>query len=143
MNNIIRNFDVLPLQEKNVYIAVCPDLGTVDQGNILNDALANLQQTTQVYLQELNVAFAPHFLVGEQIRNNSSVLLPSVSPDRFIAALERLGFTRTSQCVVLKKQSDKGEVSCAVPLRYPLASATIWNLLYSAGISRQEFLENL
>jgi len=93
-------------------------------------------------LQAANLNITP-VLIGTDELNFTPPSLPQVSSGRFINARERLGFRRTSRCVVLKKQSQKSEVICVVPLRYPLASATIWNLLYSAGISREEFLDAL
>ncbi len=142
--NTIKNFDVLPFYEGKVYIVVCPDLGTVDQGITLESALANLLQTTQIYLQKSNRAnIIPNLVVEDKILTSPSPSLPQVSAHKVIAVLERLGFRRTSQCVVLKKQSDIGEFTCVIPLRSPLASSTTWNILYSAGITLQEFLENL
>jgi predicted RNase H-like HicB family nuclease/predicted RNA binding protein YcfA (HicA-like mRNA interferase family) len=142
MNSI--NFDVLPFLEGNTHITVCPDLGTVDQGNTLEEALANLLQTTHIYLQKSNQAnIIPNLVVEDKILTSPSPSLPQVSACKVIAVLERLGFCRTSHCVVLKKQSYIGDIICVVPLRNPLASSTTWNILYSAGITHQEFLENL
>lgn len=141
MNSI--NFDVLFLQEGDVHIAVCPDLGTVDQGATQEQAINNLLQTTHQYLQESKRANIYPSFVEDEILNSLSPSLPQVSACKVIAVLERLGFHRISQCVVLKKQSLIGEISCVIPLHSPLASGTIWNILYSAGITHQEFLENL
>lgn len=142
MNSI--NFDVLPFLEGNTHIIVCPDLGTVDQGNTLESALANLLQTTQIFLQKSNRAnIIPNLVVEDKILTSPSPSLPQVSAHKVIAVLERLGFRRTSQCVVLKKQSHIGEIICVVPLRNLLASSTTWNILYSAGITLEEFLKNL
>ena len=141
MNSTLKNFAIFPFCKGNTYIAVCPALGTVDQGTT-ESAFINLQKTTHVYLQAVNLNITP-VLIGADQLNFTPPSLPQVSSGRFITALERLGFRRTSDCVVLKKQSQICEIICAVPLRYPLASTTILNLLYSAGISREEFLDAL
>ncbi len=138
------NFDVLLFQEGDAHIAVCPDLKTVDQGTTQEEAINNLLQTTHIYLQESKRAnIYPSFVVENEILNSLSPRLPQVSACKVIAVLQRLGFRRTSQSVVLKKQSHIGDIICVVPLRNPLASSTTWNILYSAGITLQEFLENL
>ncbi len=127
MNSTLKNFAVFPFCKGNTYIVVCPALGTVDQGTTLESAFIYLQKTTQVYLQAANLNITP-VLIGADQLNFTSPSLPQVSSSRFITALERLGFRRTSHCVVLKKQSERCEiVICAVPLRYPLVSTTILN----------------
>lgn len=142
MNSTLKNFAVLPFCEGNTYIAVCPALGTVDSCTTLESAFLNLEKTTQIYLQAANLNITPVLIATEEL-NFTPPSLPQVSSGKFIATLERLGFIRTSHCVVFLKQSQSGEIICVVPLRIPLASTSILNLLYSAGISREEFLENL
>ena len=138
------NFDVLLFQEGDAHIAVCPDLKTVDQGTTQEEAINNLLQTTHIYLQESKRAnIYPSFVVENEILNSLSPPLPQVSACKVIAVLQRLGFRRTNQSVVLKKQSHIGDIICVVPLRSPLTSSTTWNILYTAGITLQEFLENL
>lgn len=44
----IETFDVLPFLEGNIYIAVCPELGTVDLGTTQEEAINNLLQTTHI-----------------------------------------------------------------------------------------------
>ena len=142
--NSIKTFDVLRFLEGNTYIAVCPDFGTVDQGTTLEEAINNLLQTTHIYLQESKTAnIYPSFVVKNEISNSPIPSLPQISPYKIITVLERLGYRMSSHCIVLKKQSSTGENTCVVPLRNRFASATTWNILSSAGISRSEFLENL
>jgi predicted RNase H-like HicB family nuclease len=35
-----------------MYIAECPEVGTVDQGETIEEAIANLKQATKLYLEE-------------------------------------------------------------------------------------------
>lgn len=47
-----RQFTIIVHQENNLYIAQCPEVGTVDQGATVEDAIAGLQQATRLYLEE-------------------------------------------------------------------------------------------
>ena len=80
--------------------------------------------------------------------------LPRVRAAEVIRALERLGFVQVRQRgshVILKKQLVKeGEdqeaikVGCVVPLhRKTIAIGTLKSILNQAGVSVEEFLENL
>lgn len=39
-------------REEDMYIAECPEIGTVDQGANIEEALANLKEATRLYLEE-------------------------------------------------------------------------------------------
>ncbi len=38
--------------EDDMYIAECPEVGTVDQGATIEEAIANLKEATRLYLEE-------------------------------------------------------------------------------------------
>jgi predicted RNase H-like HicB family nuclease len=38
--------------EDDLYVAECPELGTVSQGRTIEDAVANLKEATELYLEE-------------------------------------------------------------------------------------------
>ena len=38
--------------EEDVYVAECPEVGTASQGDTVEDALANLKEATELYLEE-------------------------------------------------------------------------------------------
>ena len=40
-------------KEEEVYIATCPEVGTASQGATIEEALANLKEATELYLEEL------------------------------------------------------------------------------------------
>ena len=42
-------------REENLYVAECPEVGTVSQGATLDEALANLKEATELYLEEFPV----------------------------------------------------------------------------------------
>jgi predicted RNase H-like HicB family nuclease len=39
-------------REGNLYVAECPEVGTVSQGPTVEEALANLKEATELYLEE-------------------------------------------------------------------------------------------
>jgi predicted RNase H-like HicB family nuclease len=39
-------------KEDDMYVAQCPEVGTVSQGSSIEEALANLKEATEVYLEE-------------------------------------------------------------------------------------------
>jgi len=72
--------------------------------------------------------------------------LRRVSGQEAIRALEHLGFVRTRQRgshVVLKRQTPEGEIGCVVPLHAELAIGTLRGILKQAGVTPEEFMENL
>lgn len=72
--------------------------------------------------------------------------LRRVSGQDAIQGLERLGFERIRQRgshVILKKWTAAGEVGCVVPLHRELAIGTLRGILRQAGVTPDEFLENL
>jgi predicted RNase H-like HicB family nuclease len=39
-------------KEEDMYVARCPEVGTVSQGRTIEEALANLREATELYLEE-------------------------------------------------------------------------------------------
>ena len=39
-------------KEEDVYVAECPEVGTVSQGSSVEEAIANLKEATELYLEE-------------------------------------------------------------------------------------------
>ena len=39
-------------QEEDLYVAECPEVGTVSQGYTIEEAIANLREATELYLEE-------------------------------------------------------------------------------------------
>lgn len=39
-------------KEDDLYVAECPEVGTVSQGATIEDALANLKEATELYLED-------------------------------------------------------------------------------------------
>lgn len=40
--------------EEDVYVAECPEVGTASQGETVEEALANLKEATELYLEEFS-----------------------------------------------------------------------------------------
>ena len=45
-------FTAVIQKEDDLYVARCPDVGTVSQGKTVKEALANLKEATELYLEE-------------------------------------------------------------------------------------------
>jgi predicted RNase H-like HicB family nuclease len=48
----VRTFTAVIHREDDLYVATCPELGTVSQGATIESALANLKEATELYLEE-------------------------------------------------------------------------------------------
>lgn len=51
-----RTFSAILHREQDLYVAECPEVGTVSQGPTLEEALANLKEATELYLEEFPLA---------------------------------------------------------------------------------------
>jgi len=72
--------------------------------------------------------------------------LRRVSGQEAIRALEKLGFVQVRQRgshVVLRKQMAGGTAGCVVPLHRELAIGTLRGILRQAGVTPEEFMEEL
>ncbi|MBI4896680.1 MAG: type II toxin-antitoxin system HicB family antitoxin [Candidatus Aenigmarchaeota archaeon] len=47
-------------KEENVYVATCAEVGTVSQGKTIDDAIANLKEATELYLEEFPLKETKH-----------------------------------------------------------------------------------
>jgi predicted RNase H-like HicB family nuclease len=45
-------FSAVIHQEDGVFVAECPEVGTVSEGDTFDEALANLKEATELYLEE-------------------------------------------------------------------------------------------
>ncbi len=48
----VRVFTAVIYKEDDLYIAECPEVGTASQGHTVEEALANLKEATELYLEE-------------------------------------------------------------------------------------------
>jgi len=47
-----RTFTAVIYKEEDLYVAECPEVGTVSQGYTIEEAVANLKEATELYLEE-------------------------------------------------------------------------------------------
>jgi predicted RNase H-like HicB family nuclease len=48
----IQSFTAIVYKEDDMYIAECPEVGTVDRGETIEQAIAGLTEATRLYLEE-------------------------------------------------------------------------------------------
>ncbi|RZB30873.1 MAG: hypothetical protein AEth_00827 [Candidatus Argoarchaeum ethanivorans] len=48
----IRTFTAVLHKEEDIYVAECPEVGMVSQGYTIEEAIANLKEATELYLEE-------------------------------------------------------------------------------------------
>jgi predicted RNase H-like HicB family nuclease len=48
----VRTFTAVIYKEDELYVAECPEVGTASQGATVEEALANLKEATELYLEE-------------------------------------------------------------------------------------------
>lgn len=52
---IVRTFTAVIYKEEDLYVAECPEVGTVSQGYTIEEAVANLKEATELYLEEFSL----------------------------------------------------------------------------------------
>ena len=58
-----RTFIAVLHKEENWYVAECPQIGTVSQGRTVEEAVANLREATELYLEEFPLPENGHALL--------------------------------------------------------------------------------
>ena len=58
-----RIFSAIIYREGDIYVAECPEVGTVSQGMTVEEALANLKEATELYLEEFPLPETSHPLM--------------------------------------------------------------------------------
>jgi len=125
------------------------EVGTVSQGYTIEEAVANLREATELYLEEFPTprVSTPILTTFEAVLSGQRMpRLSRVSGEQAIRALEKIGFRRVRQRgshVVLKRQTPQGEVGCVVPMHRELAIGTLHGILKQAGVTQEQFIENL
>ena len=67
-----RHFTVIVYKEENIYVAECLEIGTVDQGETIEEAVAGLKKATELYLEEFPISeTSPHpkFITSIEVSN--------------------------------------------------------------------------
>ncbi len=50
-------------KEEDMYVAACPEIGTVSQGYTIEEAINNLKEATELYLEEFPLKETPRSLL--------------------------------------------------------------------------------
>ncbi len=51
---VMKLFTALVQKDEDMYVAKCPEVGTVSQGKTIEEAIANLKEATALYLKEFS-----------------------------------------------------------------------------------------
>jgi predicted RNase H-like HicB family nuclease len=64
----IQSFTAIVYKEDDMYIAECPEVGTVDQGETIEQAIAGLTEATRLYLEEFPLPqTSPRFVTNIEV----------------------------------------------------------------------------
>jgi predicted RNase H-like HicB family nuclease len=64
----IQSFTAIVYKEDDLYIAECPEVGTVDQGETIEAAIAGLKEATRLYLEEFPLPqTSPRFVTNIEV----------------------------------------------------------------------------
>ena len=63
-----RSFTVIIYKEDDMYIAECPEVGTVDQGETIEQAITGLKEATRLYLEEFPLPeISPRYVTSIEV----------------------------------------------------------------------------
>ena len=57
MNNL---YTAIIHREEKLYVAECPEVGTASQGYTIEEAISNLKEATELYLEEFPITSVTH-----------------------------------------------------------------------------------
>ena len=58
--DFMRTFTAVVQKEEDMYVAKCPEVGTVSQGSSFEEAISNLKEATEIYLEEFPLKETSH-----------------------------------------------------------------------------------
>jgi predicted RNase H-like HicB family nuclease len=62
------SFTAIVYKENDVYVAECPEVGTVDQGETIEQAISGLKEATRLYLEEFPIPeTSPRFVTNIEV----------------------------------------------------------------------------
>jgi len=68
----VQTFTAVIHREDDLYVAECPEVGTVSQGHTIEEAVANLKEATELYLEEFPLATVNSDITISHFLMNSS-----------------------------------------------------------------------
>jgi predicted RNase H-like HicB family nuclease len=62
------SFTAVVHKEDDMYVAECPEVGTIDQGETIEEAIAGLKEATRLYLEEFSLPeTSPRFVTSIEV----------------------------------------------------------------------------
>ena len=55
----MKTFTALIQKDEDMFVAKCPEVGTVSQGTTIDEAIANLKEATELYLETFPIKTQP------------------------------------------------------------------------------------
>jgi predicted RNase H-like HicB family nuclease len=59
----VQTYTAVIFKEEDLFVAECPEVGTVSQGHSIEEAIENLKEATELYVEEFPLEEAPHPLI--------------------------------------------------------------------------------
>ena len=56
----MNSFTAIVEKDEDMYVATCPEIGTASQGSNIEEAVNNLKEATELYLEEFPLKEAKH-----------------------------------------------------------------------------------
>ncbi len=56
----METFTAIIEKEEDMYVAKCPEIGTASQGYTIEEAISNLREATELYLEEFPIKEKKH-----------------------------------------------------------------------------------
>jgi predicted RNase H-like HicB family nuclease len=64
-----RSFTLILYKEDEMYVAECPEVDAVDQGETIEQAISNLKKATRLYLEEFSLPeTSPRYVTSIEVR---------------------------------------------------------------------------
>ena len=131
-----------------IYVAACPEFGTVEQGATEADAIANLRILNSIYssivLPEINLRSVHFDIVNKTTEMPPDFPPVEISAWRAVRLLENAGFNRVRGLMIMQKNLFDTTNTCVIPLHHRiLKTATLLAISSQARILPQDVAMNL
>lgn len=139
---------VIVTQQGAIYVATCPEFGTVEQGATEAEAIVNLRILNRVYssivLPEINPRSIHFDIVNKTTEMPPDFPQIELSAWRAVRLLENAGFNRVRGLMIMQKNSFNTTNTCVIPLYHRiLKTATLLAISQQAQILLQDVAMNL
>ena len=131
-----------------IYVATCPEFGTIEQGVTEAEAIANMRILNSVYnsiaLPEINPRSVHFDIVNKTTEMPPDFPPVEISAWRAVRLLENAGFNRVRGLMIMQKNLFDTTNTCVIPLHHRiLKTATLLAISQQAQILPQDVAMNL